>query len=111
MLATHKNFSSSETVKAISKFQKENGLDATGVPYAATIKKLLEKLGGAVNGATPESNANNKNATGKTPSSTVLDTGGDKEKEKNVLEPLSASQTFEQAAIGKTFEKLSEPAA
>ena len=111
VLATHKNFSSSETVKVISQFQADNGLDVTGVPYGPTIKKLLEKLGGAVSGATPESNVNNKNATGKTPSSTVLDTGGDKEKEKNVLEPLSASQTFEQSAIGKTFKKLSEPAA
>ena len=105
VLATHKNFSSSETVKVISQFQADNGLDVTGVPYGPTIKKLLEKLGGAVSGATPESNVNNKNATGKTPSGTALNTGGDKKKKEDV-----DSQTFEQSAIGKILEKLGGPA-
>ena len=64
VLATHKNFSSSETVKAIMKFQGDNKLDVTGVPYAATINKLLEKLGGTVTGAVSESTGNGKDATG-----------------------------------------------
>ena len=61
VLATQKNFSSSETVKAIRKFQIDNGLDVTGVPYGSTIKKLIEKLGGAVSGTASESSANNQN--------------------------------------------------
>ena len=62
LLATKGHFSSSETAKAIAQFQADNGLDATGVPYGPTIKKLLEKLGGAVSGATSESNVDNQNA-------------------------------------------------
>jgi len=61
VLATQKNFSSSETVKAIRKFQVDNGLDVTGVPYGSTIKTLIEKLGGAVSGTASESSANNQN--------------------------------------------------
>ena len=64
VLATQKNFSSSETVKAIRKFQVDNGLDVTGVPYGSTIKKLLEKLGGAVSGTASDSSVNNQNDTG-----------------------------------------------
>lgn len=62
LLATKGHFSSSETAKAIAQFQADNGLDATGVPYGPTIKKLLEKLGGMVSGAVSESNVNNQNA-------------------------------------------------
>ena len=62
LLATKGHFSSSETAKAIAQFQADNGLDATGVPYGPTIKKLLEKLGGTVSGAVSESNVNNQNA-------------------------------------------------
>lgn len=62
LLATKGHFSSSETAKAIAQFQVDNGLDATGVPYGPTIKKLLEKLGGTVSGAVSESNVNNQNA-------------------------------------------------
>ena len=62
LLATKGHFSGSETAKAISQFQADNGLDATGVPYGPTIKKLLEKLGGTVSGAVSESNVNNQNA-------------------------------------------------
>lgn len=62
LLATKGHFSSSETVKAIRNFQADNELDATGVPYGPTIKKLLEKLGGTVSGAVSESNVNNQNA-------------------------------------------------
>ena len=64
VLATQKNFSSSKTVKAIAQFQADNGLDATGVPYGPTIKKLLEKLGGAVSGAVSESTGNRQDTTG-----------------------------------------------
>jgi hypothetical protein len=46
------------------KFQGDNKLDVTGVPYAATINKLLEKLGGTVTGAVSESTGNGKDATG-----------------------------------------------
>lgn len=62
LLATKGHFSSSETAKVIAQFQADNGLDATGVPYGPTIKKLLEKLGGTVSGAVSESNVNNQNA-------------------------------------------------
>ena len=62
LLATKGHFSSSETVKVIAQFQADNGLDATGLPYGPTIKKLLEKLGGTVSGAVSESNVNNQNA-------------------------------------------------
>ena len=62
LLATKGHFSGSETAKVISQFQADNGLDATGIPYGPTIKKLLEKLGGAVSGAASESNVNNQNA-------------------------------------------------
>lgn len=62
LLATKGHFSSSETAKAIAQFQADNGLDATGVPYGPTIKKLLEKLGGTVSGAVSESNVNNQHA-------------------------------------------------
>lgn len=62
LLATKGHFSSSETAKAIAQFQADNGLDAMGVPYGPTIKKLLEKLGGTVSGAVSESNVNNQNA-------------------------------------------------
>lgn len=62
LLATKGHFSSSETAKAIAQFQADNGLDATGVPYGPTIKKLLEKLGGTVSGAVSESHVNNQNA-------------------------------------------------
>jgi len=51
-------------VKAIRKFQVDNGLDVTGVPYGSTIKKLLEKLGGAVSGTASDSSVNNQNDTG-----------------------------------------------
>lgn len=62
LLATKGHFSSSETAKAIAQFQADNGLDATGIPYGPTIKKILEKLGGTVSGAVSESNVNNQNA-------------------------------------------------
>ena len=62
LLATKGHFSSSETAKAIAQFQADNGLDATGIPYVPTIKKILEKLGGTVSGAVSESNVNNQNA-------------------------------------------------
>lgn len=65
LLATKGHFSGSETAKVISQFQADNGLDATGIPYGPTIKKILEKLGGAVSGSVSESNVNNQNATGK----------------------------------------------
>ena len=111
VLATQKNFSSSETVKAIRKFQADNGLDATGVPYEPTIKKLLAKLGGAVSGAVSESSINNPNADGKIKVNQALDGGGGQgQGDKVVPETLSASQMFEQSPIGKTFKKLSEPA-
>ena len=51
-------------MKAIRKFQVDNGLDVTGVPYGSTIKKLLEKLGGAVSGTASDSSVNNQNDTG-----------------------------------------------
>ena len=65
LLATKGHFSGSETAKVIAQFQADNGLDATGIPYGPTIKKILEKLGGAVSGVVPESNVNNQNATGR----------------------------------------------
>ena len=65
LLATKGHFSGSETAKVISQFQADNGLDATGIPYGPTIKKILEKLGSAVSGAVSESNVNNQNAAGK----------------------------------------------
>ena len=65
LLATKGHFSGSETAKVISQFQADNGLDTTGIPYGPTIKKILEKLGGAVSGAASESNVNNQNAAGK----------------------------------------------
>ena len=65
LLATKGYFSGSETAKVISQFQADNGLDATGIPYGPTIKKILEKLGGAVSGSVSESNVNNQNAAGK----------------------------------------------
>ena len=112
VLATQKNFSSSETVKAIRKFQADNGLDATGVPYGPTIKKLLAKLGGAVSGAVSESSINNPNADGKIKLNQALDGGGGQgQGDKVVPEKLSASQMFEESPIGKTFKKLSESAA
>ena len=112
VLATQKNFSSSETVKAIRKFQADNGLDVTGVPYEPTIKKLLAKLGGAVSGAVSESSINNPNADGKIKLNQALDGGGGQgQGDKVVPEKLSASQMFEESPIGKTFKKLSESAA
>lgn len=77
LLATKGHFSGSETAKAISQFQADNGLDATGVPYGPTIKKLLEKLGGTVSGAVSESNVNNQNANadGKTKPNQTPETG------------------------------------
>ena len=65
LLATKGHFSGSETAKVIAQFQADNGLDTTGIPYGPTIKKILEKLGGAVSGVAPESNVNNQNAAGK----------------------------------------------
>ena len=62
LLATKGHFPRSETVQAIKKFQGDNKLDVTGVPYGPTIKKLLEKLGGTVSGVVSESNVNNQNA-------------------------------------------------
>ena len=62
LLATKGHFSGSETAKVIAQFQADNGLDTTGIPYGPTIKKILEKLGGAVSGVAPESNVNNQNA-------------------------------------------------
>ena len=62
LLATKGHFSGSETAKVIAQFQADNGLDTTGIPYGPTIKKILEKLGGAVSGATSESNVDNQNA-------------------------------------------------
>lgn len=64
LLATKGHFSGSETAKVIAQFQADNGLDTTGIPYGPTIKKILEKLGGAVSGAVHESTVNNQNATG-----------------------------------------------
>ena len=112
VLATHKNFSSSETVKAISKFQKENGLDATGVPYAATIKKLLEKLGGTVSGTASESSGNRRDTTGqiiqqpwteKIPSQKKITNGNveNVEEDENAITPSD---------IGKILEELGGPA-
>ena len=65
LLATKGHFSGSETAKVIAQFQADNGLDTTGIPYGPTIKKILEKLGGAVSGAVHESTVNNQNATGR----------------------------------------------
>ena len=62
LLATKGHFSGSETAKVISQFQADNGLDTTGIPYGPTIKKILEKLGGAVSGTASESSVNNQNA-------------------------------------------------
>ena len=65
VLATQKNFSRSATVQAISDFQKKNNIrDKNGVPYGATIQKLLEKLGGAVSGTASESTGNRQDTTG-----------------------------------------------
>ena len=80
LLATKGHFSSSETVKAIRNFQADNELDATGVPYGPTIKKLLEKLGGAVSGAVSESGVNNQNNGNKTKPSQLPVQGAWKEK-------------------------------
>ena len=80
LLATKGNFSGSETVKIIAQFQTDNGLDATGVPYGPTIKKLLEKLGGAVSGAVSESGVNNQNNGNKTKPSQLPVQGAWKEK-------------------------------
>ena len=80
LLATKGNFSGSETVKIIAQFQADNGLDATGVPYGPTIKKLLEKLGGTVSGAVSESNVNNQNNGNKTKPSQLPVQGAWKEK-------------------------------
>lgn len=66
VLATKGNFSGSATVQAIKRFQKENELDATGVPYGPTIQKLLAKLGGVVSGTASESTGNGKDANDKT---------------------------------------------
>ena len=99
-------------MKAIRKFQADNGLDVTGVPYEPTIKKLLAKLGGAVSGAVSESSINNPNADGKIKLNQALDGGGGQgQGDKVVPEKLSASQMFEESPIGKTFKKLSESAA
>ena len=65
LLATKGQFAGSETAKVIAQFQADNGLDTTGIPYGPTIKKILEKLGGAVSGAVHESTVNNQNATGR----------------------------------------------
>lgn len=77
LLATKGHFSDSETAKVVAKFQADNGLDATGIPYGPTIKKLLEKLGGTVSGAVSESNVNNQNANadGKTKPNQTPETG------------------------------------
>ena len=80
LLATKGHFSGSETVKIIAQFQADNGLDATGVPYGPTIKKLLEKLGGAVSGAVSESGVNNQNNGNKTKPSQLPVQGAWKEK-------------------------------
>ena len=80
LLATKGNFSGSETVKIIAQFQADNGLDATGVPYGPTIKKILEKLGGAVSGAVSESGVNNQNNGNKTKPSQLPVQGAWKEK-------------------------------
>ena len=98
VLATQKNFSSSETVKAIRKFQADNNLTVTGVPYGTTIKKLLEKLGGAVSGSVSESNVNNQNVTDEASFDADPKVKGDKDK-KGVPESLPNSLTFEQSAI------------
>ncbi len=98
VLATQKNFSSSETVKAIRKFQADNNLTVTGVPYGTTIKKLLEKLGGAVSGSVSESNVNNQNITDEASFDADPKVKGDKDK-KGVPESLPNSLTFEQSAI------------
>ena len=96
-------------MKAISKFQKENGLDATGVPYGSTIKKLLEKLGGAVSGTASDSSVNNQNDTDEASFDADPKVKGDKDK-KGVPESLPNSQTFEESAIRKLFEELGGPA-
>lgn len=80
LLATKGHFSGSETAKVISQFQADNGLDETGVPYGPTIKKLLEKLGGAVSGAVSESSVNNQNNGSKTKPSQLPVQGTWKEK-------------------------------
>ena len=80
LLATKGNFSGSETVKIIAQFQADNGLDATGVPYGPTIKKILEKLGGAVSGAVSESGVDSQNNGNKTKPSQLPVQGAWKEK-------------------------------
>ena len=110
VLATQKNFSNSKTVKAIAQFQADNGLDATGVPYGPTIKKLLEQLGGTVSGAVSESSINNTNADGKIKLNQALDGGGGQgQGDKVVPESPQTSESFKQSAVGKVFEKLGEP--
>ena len=64
VLATKGNFSGSATVQAIKKFQGDNKLNVTGVPYGRTIKMLLEKLGGAASGTASDSSVNDQNDTG-----------------------------------------------
>ena len=111
VLATKGNFSGSETVKIIAQFQADNGLDATGVPYGPTIKKLLEKLGGAVSGPVSESSINNTNADGKIKLNQALDGGdGQGQGDKIVPESPKTPESFEQSAVGKVFEKLGAPA-
>ena len=111
LLATKGNFSGSETVKIIAQFQADNGLDATGVPYGPTIKKLLEKLGGAISGPVSESSINNTNADGKIKLNQALDGGGGQgQGDKIVPESPKTPESFEQSAVGKVFEKLGEPA-
>ena len=111
LLATKGNFSGSETVKIIAQFQADNGLDATGVPYGPTIKKLLEKLGGAVSGPVSESSINNTNADGKIKLNQALDGGGGEgQGDKIVPESPKTPESFEQSAVGKVFEKLGAPA-
>ena len=92
VLATQKNFSSSETVKAIRKFQVDNGLDVTGVPYGSTIKKLLEKLGGTVSGTASESSVNNQNNGSQTKPSQLPVQGA--WKEKNPSQPKITNEQF-----------------
>ena len=81
------------------------------MPYGPTIKKLLEKLGGAVSGPVSESSINNTNADGKIKLNQALDGGGGQgQGDKIVPESPKTPESFEQSAVGKVFEKLGAPA-
>ena len=98
LLATKGHFSDSETAKVVAKFQADNKLTVTGVPYVTTIRKLLEKLGGAVSGAASESNVNNQNVTDEASFDADPKVKGHKDK-KGVPELFPNPLTFEQSAI------------